>query len=182
MRMESVRAAAAACAAVILSATLAACGGGGGERDPRPTRTLPATGPTQTARALTPTPTPQVGANPTLGNYIPAITPGNGQTVTQLDTQTRDPNRPRGVCFQADFKDLQETGLWFRMAFDGKEVTEQLVWIVSNREDPEGGRACYAPPQGFTIGRHQVAVSVRSPNNPNEPPRQLVAWTFDVSR
>ncbi|MFN0094387.1 MAG: hypothetical protein ACKVVT_06375 [Dehalococcoidia bacterium] len=164
-----------------LALTFAGCGG---EDDAPPSLSSvkSQTPVTRTATVPAATPTPQIGPSPTLGNYIPTITPGNGQSVTQIDTRSPNPERPRGVCFEADFKDLPETGLWFRMAFDGVEVTEKLVWILSNRENPTGGRACYAPPEGFSVGRHAAAVSVRHPSNPNEPLRQVVAWVFEVTK
>ena len=174
-----------------------ACGGGSAasESDPNGGGNLkPAQiARTQTAFAQTnpsPTPTdakqtadagPYPGPAPKLGPNVTLITPTNGQSITQLDSQSPNPQRPRGVCFVADFKGLPETGLWFRMALDGVEVTTKLTWILASRDNPEGGRACYAPAEGIKAGRHSAAVSVQNPNNPNEPVRELVAWKFEVT-
>ena len=66
------------------------------------------------------------------------------------------------------------------MALDDKEVTEKLTWVVASATDNTGGRGCYAPTEGIPPGRHSAAVSVRNPNNPNEPPKQIAAWRFEV--
>ncbi len=167
-----------AVAALAAIVALPACGGGADELPPDLT---PASGTASATPAGAASPTPRIGPSPALGGYVTLITPNNGQILSQLDTQSPNPSKPRGVCFQADFKDLEQTGLWFRMAVDDKEVTVELVWLVTNRESPTGGRACFAPPEGLKVGRHTAAVSVQNPSNAAEPPRQIVAWAFDVT-
>ena len=174
-----------------------ACGGGSAasESDPNAGGNLkPAQiARTQTAFAQTnpsPTPTdakktadagPYPGPAPKLGPNVTLITPTNGQSITQLDSQSPNPQRPRGVCFVADFKDLPENALWFRMAVDDKEVTEELTILAASRGNPVGGRFCYAPKAGLAVGRHSAAVSVRNPNNDKDL-RQLVAWRFEITK
>jgi hypothetical protein len=142
------------------------------------------TAPAKTQAA--PTPTPNIGTypgpDPKLGGNITAISPTNGQAITQLDSQSPNATKPRGICFVADFTDLPENEgpLWMRMALDGNEVTEQLTWLVATKDNPTGGRACYAPEKGLPVGKHSAAVSVQNPSNPNEPPKQLVAWKFEI--
>ena len=137
---------------------------------------------TQSAKPTqTPDAQPYPGPEPKLGGNITAITPANGQAITQLDSQSPNPERPRGVCFVADFKDLPENALWFRMAVDDKEVTEELTILAASRDNPVGGRFCYAPKAGLAVGRHSAAVSVRNPNNDKDL-RQLVAWRFEITK
>lgn len=165
------------------AAVVASCGDG---PDVRPT---PAVRTTTTTTSVDGTPgTPAAawpGTAPRLGGNITKISPTHGQKITQFDTRSPDPGRPRGLCIEADFKDLPEGEgtLWFRVAFDGKEVTgsQGSVWIVASRDaTTPGGRLCYAPVEGFPVGRHDAAISVQNPNNPGEPPRQIVAWKFEV--
>jgi hypothetical protein len=164
-----------AIAAALLALPLlaAACGDGPDAPAATPTQRATAT-PTTAGDPAWPGPPPNLGTN------VTAITPTHGQRVTQLDTRSPDPTRPRGVCFQASFDELPENALWFRMAVDDREVTTEITWIVATRENPEGGRACYAPAEGLAPGRHTAAVSVQNPNNPNDI-RELVAWAFEVT-
>jgi len=137
------------------------------------------------AAAKTPTPagTPgSFGPAPKLGGNIPKVSPAHGSTVTQASTRSPNPERPGGVCFEADFTDLPENSLWFRMALDDQEVTVKLTWVVASKDAPTGGRACYAPAEGIPVGRHTVAVAVQNPNSTREPTRQLVSWGFEVSK
>ena len=106
----------------------------------------------------------------------------------QSPTDTRpgdsDRTRPRGLCAQVNFKDLggEDTLRWFRMAFDGVEVTGDLTWIVAPETgDRSGGRVCYAPDLGFAPGKHTAAISVADPNNINVPAKQTIGWAFEVS-
>ena len=80
-----------------------------------------------------------------------------------------------------NFDGLPENGLWFRVAFDGKEVTTKLSWAVDSKENPTNGRLCYAPAEGFPVGKHSAALSVQDPNNPAAPTRQIVGWAFEVT-
>lgn len=145
----------------------AACGDGD---NPDPT---PAPSPTRDASAFGPT--------PVLGGNILDITPKHASSVKQAATRSPNPNRPEGVCAKVDFKDLPDTGRWFRMALDETEVTTELTWIVSSNESPTGGIMCFAPEEGIPVGRHTAAVAVQDPNNPQAPTRQIVAWEFDVT-
>ncbi len=163
---------------------LASCGDGA---DTGPTAAPTAATTASSSSGTTPGATAAAwpGVAPRVGGNIPKISPTHGQKISQFDTRSPDPGKPRGLCIEADFKDLPEGEgtLWFRVAFDGKEVTgsKGAVWIVASRDaTTPGGRLCYAPAEGFTVGRHDVAVSVQNPNNANEPPRQIVAWKFEV--
>ncbi len=187
------------CGVLVTTVVTAACGDGaqtpppgdGADSSPSPltaagnrkTQTAAAAGPTQEAK---PTPTPDSqpypGPAPKLGGNVKGITPANGQAITQLDSQSPNPERPRGVCVEADFTDLPQNVLWFRVAVDGAEVTEKLTVLVASRDSPTGGRLCYAPKEGLPVGRHTAAVSVQNPSNPNEPPKQLVSWRFEVTK
>ena len=133
-----------------------------------------------------PTPRPAgsaLGPAPKLGNVITKISPEHGKTVTQASTRTPNQRQPGGVCFETDFTRLPEANLtWYRMAFDGKEVTIEVIWVVSDKTTAaKTGRACYAPKDGFVPGRHQLAVVVQDPGNPSAPSLDVVAWEFDVS-
>lgn len=132
-----------------------------------------------------PTPTPTVdptgfGPPPALGGNVLAVRPEHAERIRQAETRSPNPTDPRGVCAEVSFADLPETGRWFHMAVDGELVTPELTWIVSSRESPEGGIMCYAPEEGLAVGRHDAAVSVVDPTDPNARPRQIVAWAFEV--
>lgn len=142
----------------------------------------------QTAAPPTPatTPTPTVDPNglgpaPVLGGNVLSISPQHGAKVSQANTRTTNPQRPGGLCIQVSYDGLPENNQWFRVAFDGKEVTQQLVLIVASTNSPTGGTMCYSPPEGFTVGRHSAAVAVQDPKNPTAPTRQVVSWKFDVT-
>lgn len=151
----------------------AACGDGPDDADATPT---PAASATRGIPA-------DFGPAPQLGGNIDAITPGHAQKVTQADTRSPDPARPRGLCAVVNFKDLggEDTLRWFRMAYDDLEVTGDLTWLVAPETgDRSGGRVCFAPDQGFTVGKHTAAISVADPNNINVPAKQTIAWAFEV--
>jgi len=120
------------------------------------------------------------GPGPQLGENITAVSPAHAAQIKQALTVTKDPLQPAGVCFEANFKNTPQYGLWFRMAIDGKEVTTKLSWIVPTRDAPTKGTACYSPDGGFAVGRHNAAVSVQDPGNPNAPALQAIGWEFDV--
>ncbi|MFN0146961.1 MAG: hypothetical protein ACKVT1_10640 [Dehalococcoidia bacterium] len=139
----------------------------------------------QTAAATTggTAPTPKPGdpfsRAPVLGGNITRVFPEHASTLAQTATRSPNPQRPNGACFEASFADLPENIQWFRMAFDGAEVTTKMTWVAASASATEG-RGCYAPEEGFAPGRHYVAVSVQDPNNPAVSPRQVVGWEFDV--
>lgn len=124
-------------------------------------------------------PIDEFGPAPTLGGWVLDVFPAHASAVPQELTRG-DNSGARGVCFEASFHDLPENALWFRMAVDDKEVTTQGVWTVSSRDAPEGGRFCYDPPEGLSVGLHTAAVTVQNPNNPAEETRQAVGWAFEV--
>lgn len=126
-------------------------------------------------------PVGEFGPEPELGGNILKITPAHATKVTQAATRSPNPQRPEGTCAQVSFDGLPDTGRWFRMAFDGAEVTTELTWIVSSNENPTGGIMCYAPEEGFKVGKHQVAVSVQDPNNIQARTKQIVGWSFEVT-
>jgi hypothetical protein len=131
----------------------------------------------------TATPLPLSSTNepaPVLGGNITAISPQHGAKVKQAATTSPDPNKPRGVCAAVNFKDLPENFQWFRMVFDGQEVTQQLSLVATTDVDPQNGEICYAPAKGFSIGHHIAGVAVQSPRDPNAETRQIVQWSFDV--
>jgi len=109
-----------------------------------------------------------------------AVTPAHASRVSQAETRSDGLQAPRGVCVRASFGGLPERTLWFRMAVDGVEVTDRLVWYLSTLDSQEG-TACYQPPEGLPLGVHEAAVAVQNPFNLNEPPRQLVSWAFEVT-
>lgn len=173
----------AALPAVLLAA--AACGGDSGSSTIDSARTIAAKTPTSSVTPDTPTPKPTIdpealGPPPVLGGNITKITPEHGARVKQAATRSPNPNNPGGICADVTFDGLPENAQWFRMAFDGDEVTQKLTWIVSSNVAPKDGRVCYAPAEGFKEGRHSVALAVQDPRNPQVPTRQIVAWKFDV--
>ena len=171
-------------AALLLAALAgfgAACGDGPDAPATPTANTITPAGATSTAGGVT-SPTPGLGPAPTLGRYVLSITPGHGEKVTRELTKTLNPSRPQGLCFTADFTEAPEQAQWFRMAFDGQEVTTKLTWIVSTGTAADKqGRACYAVAEGLSAGRHTAAISVQDPKALNQPARQTVAWAFDVT-
>lgn len=147
----------------MLFAVLATCGGG--------SKNGPAT--------VSPTEDP-FGLPPTLGGNVVEVIPAHGSRVAQSETRSGTLNAPSGVCVRANFEGLPERTLWFRMAIDGVEVTDRLVWFLSAQDALEG-TACYRQAEGLPVGLHSAAVVVQNPFNLNEPPRQLVAWAFEVT-
>jgi hypothetical protein len=121
------------------------------------------------------------GPAPDLTGHVTAVSPGHAQVIPQAQTRTADPGDPRGVCAETDFEGLSGAGLWFHMAVDAEIVTDKVIWIVDSMETPTRGRVCYDPAEGLSVGRHTAAVSVRDPNNLNAPPREIVAWAFEVT-
>jgi hypothetical protein len=117
---------------------------------------------------------------PVLGGNITDITPVHGAKVRQASTTSPDPNNPRGACAKVNFTDLPENFQWFRMVFDGQEVTSQLVLIAASNNAPKDGTICFAPVKGFTVGHHIAGIAVQSPRDPNATTRQIVQWSFDV--
>lgn len=155
----------------------AACGDG---PDPVTPTAAPSSAATPGASASIPA---DFGPAPKLGGNIDAITPEHGQKVTQRDTRSVDPARPRGLCAVVNFDNLsgQDTLRWFRMAFDGVEVTPELTWLVAPETgDRSGGRVCFAPTEGFKVGKHSAAVSVADPNNVSAAAKQTIGWAFEV--
>jgi len=130
----------------------------------------------------TATPDPgDFGPAPDLSGHVTAISPGHAEVIPQAQTRTVDPGNPRGVCAETDFEGLSGGGVWFHMAVDAEIVTDKVIWIVDSMETPTQGRVCYDPAGGLSVGRHTAAVSVRDPNNLNAPPREIVAWAFEVT-
>jgi hypothetical protein len=153
---------------------------GGADLARTPENTTPTAAPTAPPGSGSPSATPELGPAPLIAGNITAISPKYAAKVKQVDTRSPNPQQPRGVCADVNFTDLPENFQWFRMAFDNAEVTQKLVLIASSAQAPEDGRICYAPTEGFTVGRHTVAVSVQSPRDTSAPTRQIVSWAFDV--
>ncbi len=120
------------------------------------------------------------GPAPKLGGNVTSISPAHAAQVKQASTRSPVADRPKGLCADVTFDGLPENGLWFRIAFDGKEVTTKLSWTVDNQAAPTKGRTCYAPAEGFTVGKHTAALSVQDPNNQAAASKQVVGWAFEV--
>jgi hypothetical protein len=171
----------AALAGLALGFVATACGDG----PDAPSTLVPAT-PTlvpamRTATAAAATPTPDLGAPaPKRGANVVRIFPEHGQQVSRASTRPSSTNR-NGVCLEADFKDLPENVLWFRMSVDGVEVTTEMTWAVGSTTAPTGGRGCYAPVDGLAPGKHSASIAVQNPNNTREPTKELVQWAFEVT-
>lgn len=158
-------------AAAALLAAAVSCGGDTAE---------PATDGTAPSPATSPTSTPDpFGPPPQLGEYVLEVVPPHRAQVRQEELVVESPLTPGGICARVDFRDLAENALWFRMAVDGEEVTPRLSWFA--RANSTEATVCYAPPEGLAPGIHQVALVVQNPFNQNEPPRQIVAWGFEVT-
>lgn len=156
----------------------AACGDGPDKPSATPTasgRSTPGASPS----GSTPTgATPELGPAPVFGDYILKVTPAHGAQVKAANFRTGDPLA--GVCFDVSFEKTPEYAQWFRMAFDGKEVTTELTWVLPTKDAPTKGKACYAPNSGLSAGRHEAAVSVQNPKTLSQAPVQTVGWRFDV--
>ncbi len=158
----------------VLLCVNAACGDG-------PTKAADAT---STAASSSPTRPPipaDFGPAPTLGGNVKTISPAHAALVKQATTRSPSAEVPHGLCAEVTFDGLPENAQWFRVAFDDKEVTEKLTWIVASKTDPKDGKVCYAPVEGFTAGKHSAALSVQDPRNPASKPKQVVAWAFEVT-
>ncbi len=157
-----------ALAAALLSS--AACGDG---------PDAPATGSTPGASG-TPGIPDDFGPAPLLGGNITKITPEHAAKVPQSSTVTTNLGDPKGICAEVTFDGLPQYAQWFRMAVDGVEVTEQLLWIVPTREAPTRGKVCFTPEKGLAVGKHTAALAVQDPNNPLADSKQVVGWAFEV--
>jgi hypothetical protein len=134
-----------------------------------------------TLAANTPATGGQFGPAPRLGGNISKISPEHAQKIPQFQTRSPNPSRPGGICAEVTFDGLPEYGLWFRLVLDGVEQTTKLTWVLPTRDDPEEGKMCYAPADGFDVGLHDVAIGVQDPADPNAEPQQIVAWRFEVT-
>lgn len=122
------------------------------------------------------------GEAPELDGNIVGLWPNHGESVTQGSTRTPNPREPGGVC--ADIVFEETTGVWYRMAINGREVTTETTWDLTEAEDPQRpdiGRLCYAPEEGVEVGRVQAAVSVKDPENADGPPAEVIGWEFEVT-
>lgn len=102
--------------------------------------------------------------------------PAGGAVLRQADTRTTDPARPRGVCASIRFSSGAPDARWYRMTFDGMDVTNRLTWVVLR--DQSGGEMCYAPEVGFEPGAHSVEVVVRDPQGSSGMLKAV--WDFTV--
>lgn len=137
-----------------------------------------------------PTPAPQAtaqqtsdpGPTPVLGNHVTELIPPHGTSISSAATRTLDPKRPQPPCFAADFSDLPEEGLWFRMLLDGTEVTTQFTWIAPFPADSgRPPRACFATEDGLSPGPHTIVIVVRPPFDNSAPAVETITWSFTVS-
>jgi hypothetical protein len=170
-------------AILALLAVAAACGDGPDKSAGSPgaaTATTAAPTPITTpAAAGTKRPADPFGPAPRLGGSIDKISPEHAASVTQASTRSPNPQRPNGACAEVNFRTNAQDFRWFRMAFDGEEVTTELT-IIAPSQDSEVGKVCYGPEAGFAAGRHQVALSVEDPDSVTRGPIELVAWEFNV--
>ncbi|MBA4179476.1 MAG: hypothetical protein C0506_02710 [Anaerolinea sp.] len=120
------------------------------------------------------------GPAPALGGNVLKVSPAHAEKVKQAATRTANPQRPAGLCAEVTFEGLPENAQWFRIAFDDREVTSKLVWIVATQTNPRDGKVCYAPEEGFTVGKHSAAISVQDPRNALAASKQVVGWAFEV--
>lgn len=139
----------------------------------------PATGATPGATG-TPGIPADFGPAPVLGGNITKITPEHAAKVPQASTVTKNLGDPKGICAEVTFEGLPQYAQWFRMAVDGTEVTDQLLWIIPTREAPTTGKVCFTPEQGLAVGKHTAALAVQDPNNPLADSKQVVGWAFEV--
>lgn len=118
------------------------------------------------------------GEAPDLDGHVTAIFPEHAESVSQQATRPGSGDIPGAICVEVEFGDTD--GVWYRMAVGGEEVTEDTVWAVPSREDPEDGRLCYDPAEGLDPGIVDAAVTVQDPNS-NAPPSEVVSWRFEVT-
>ncbi len=179
-------------AAALASTTLLFSACGDGPDAPPPTSApvitaTPRTGASVVGTAATTTGTPaptrapnDYGPAPIFGANVKKVSPEWGTKVQQASTRSPDSSRPGGICAEVSFAGLPENVLWFRMAVNGVEVTQELTWVAASQQATEA-KMCFAPDEGLPTGRMQVAIVVQNPNNVNEPTREVVAWEFDVT-
>lgn len=108
----------------------------------------------------------QVQPSPTASPTVTAtlfITgrPAGGAVVSQADTRTSGPADTRGVCAIVSFTSRAPDARWYRMTFDGTDVTSRLTWV--RQPDMTGGEGCYAPAEGFEPGEHAVEIILANP-------------------
>ncbi len=162
--------------ACLLALVLASAGGCEDSPRERPT---PAP---SVAPSLTPSSTRDPGPEPSLAGHVTQLVPPHGTSISQAATRTLDPQRPQPPCFAADFTDLPEEGLWFRMLLDGAEATTQFTWIAPFPADSgRPPRACYATEAGLAPGDHTIVIVVRPPFDDSAPAVETVTWSFAVS-
>ena len=161
---------------LIAALSLAAVACGDGPATPAGTGTVGAN-----ALATAPGIPADFGPAPTLGGNVKTISPAHAALVTQASTRSPNAGIPKGLCAEVTFDGLPENAQWFRIALDGKEVTTKLTWIVATQVDPKDGKVCYAPAEGFTLGKHSAALSIQDPRNPASPSKQVVGWAFEVT-
>ncbi|MGI8925807.1 MAG: hypothetical protein ACR2HN_04075 [Tepidiformaceae bacterium] len=158
--------------ALALPALLAACGDGP-DKDPPPAATATPTSP--------PVDTGPFGKAPLLGGNVTKVAPEYAQRIPQAATKPATTQSRAGVCAEVNFEGLTEgNAQWFRMAYDGKEVTVELTWFVTRTDELTDGVVCYAPTAGLAVGLHNAALTVRDPRSSTAPARQVIAWKFEV--
>lgn len=157
-------------AIIVVAAGAAFALGGGDETD----------GPPQAAVTPTQAPSDPFGKAPAMTAHITRIFPEHAAKVEQRRTQPSNAG-PSGICAVVNYKDLAENNQWFRMAFDDKEVTQELTLILQGTQaEPEGATMCYAPTGGVSAGVHSAAIIMQDPRASSGAPNELVAWKFEV--
>ncbi len=155
----------------IVTAAAIACGDGAAT-PPTPTTTTGAAG-SPTANGFSPEP------RLTSGKLV-AFFPLHASAVTKAELTAVNPMGVKGVCFAASFEGLAEEARSFTMRVDNREATLDFAWTYAAAGNPRPPRACYELSEGLAVGRHTVAVAIRTSSDLTRPPIETVTWQFEV--
>ncbi|MGE3076956.1 MAG: helix-turn-helix transcriptional regulator [Dehalococcoidia bacterium] len=122
--------------------------------------------------------TPQPTGSPQKNQFVVAVTPGDGTEVSQASTRSSEPGDVNGACAAIRFVSQAVNGQWFRLWLDGTEVTHQSTWVLPGTQ-PEEGKLCYAPEEGFAVGTHSARLEIGDPAGGSPPPGET-SWSFVV--
>ncbi|MGE0601999.1 MAG: helix-turn-helix transcriptional regulator [Dehalococcoidia bacterium] len=122
--------------------------------------------------------TPQPTGSPQKNQFVVVVTPGDGTEVSQASTRSSEPGDINGACAAIRFVSPAVNGQWFRLWLDGTEVTDQSTWVLPGTQ-PEEGKLCYAPEEGFAVGTHSARLEIGDPAGGSPPPGET-SWSFVV--